>query len=415
MTSTGLTDLEGRRARLRRISVVFAVELRLKIVTELYAREMSPTQFYNEFGGGSISRVTRNFERLDESGWLEYVRSEGPGGSRRGGVERFYRATELAFFDAETWALLPYSIRVAFSWNSFKQIASRLRDAIETGKVTASASLGLTHKSACLDQEGWDNAIEMIRTHFEFLSEEQRESSLRLARASESPLRVSVIQIAFEPPSEVAGAIAPSIVESLEEPFVPLPVRLSKVFADDVAMGIVAEANRREISAKQFHAEIGGDTAAGIRRRFTKLAGNALLTEVEAKTGGRRRGAREKFYRATGPAIFDSRSGPWVDTPRSLEEADIWRQFEGLSVEVKDAMKAGTFDARDDSCLAWSLLSLDAHGWRAVMESLDELRLFIDAEQDRASSRMTQSGEKPVTMTVALAAFESPRETEREP
>ena len=55
---------------LRRLAVVFAVPLRLKIVTELYQREMSPTQFYKEFGGGSVSRVTKHFERLRATGWL---------------------------------------------------------------------------------------------------------------------------------------------------------------------------------------------------------------------------------------------------------------------------------------------------------------------------------------------------------
>jgi hypothetical protein len=36
------------------LAVVFAVPIRLKIVTELYQRDMSPTQFYEEFGGGSV-------------------------------------------------------------------------------------------------------------------------------------------------------------------------------------------------------------------------------------------------------------------------------------------------------------------------------------------------------------------------
>lgn len=415
MTPAGLTDLESRRAYLRRLSVVFAVELRLKIVTELYMRPMSPTRFYDEFGGGSLSRVTRNFERLDETGWLEYVRSEGPGGRRRGGVEGFYRATELAYFDAETWALLPYSIRVAFSWNSFKQIASRLRVAIETGRVDASSDRSLSHTSVYLDRTGWGNTMEAIRAHFAFLSEEQKQSTERLARSGDDPVRGSVIQIAFEPPLDGGGPVAPSLVESPKEPFVPLPVRLSKVLADDVCMRIVKEANGYAVSAKQFHEEIGGDTAAGIRRRFTKLGEIALLTEVEAKTGGKRRGAREKFYRATGPAIFDDRSGPWTGFPRSQAETVVWKRFEELSVEVKSAMKAGTFDARDDSCLAWSLLRLDVEGWRAVLASLEELRLFIASEQDRAEARMTQSGERPVTMTIGLAAFESAPGAEREP
>ncbi|HEU4906728.1 MAG TPA: hypothetical protein VFT19_11540, partial [Solirubrobacterales bacterium] len=62
-------------AHLRRLAVVFSVALRLKIVGELYTREMSPKQFYEEFGGGSISRVTKNFQKLAEAGWLRHVRT----------------------------------------------------------------------------------------------------------------------------------------------------------------------------------------------------------------------------------------------------------------------------------------------------------------------------------------------------
>ncbi|HEX6687232.1 MAG TPA: hypothetical protein VF085_01040 [Solirubrobacterales bacterium] len=40
---------------------------------------------------------------------------------------------------------------------------------------------------------------------------------------------------------------------------------------------------------------------------------------------------------------------------------------------------------------------------------------FIREEQERARVRMADSGEKPVPMTVALAAFEAPRELIKAP
>jgi SOS-response transcriptional repressor LexA len=58
-------------------------------------REMSPKQFHEEFGFGSISRVDRHLKELIEHGWIRYVRSK-TGDSRRSAEERFYRATELA-------------------------------------------------------------------------------------------------------------------------------------------------------------------------------------------------------------------------------------------------------------------------------------------------------------------------------
>lgn len=396
------------------MSVVFAVELRLKIVCELYMREMSPTRFFEEFGGGSISRVTRNFERLSEAGWLKYIRKEGPGGKRRGGVEHFYRATELAYFDAETWGLLPYSIRVDFSWNSFKQIAMRLRAAIEAGWVEPHSKGNLTSDLLKLDQRGWTNVIDAVRTHFDFIFEEQQAAALRLSRSGRDPVRASVVQLAFEPARPV-GADESQLVENRNEPVVSLPVRLSKVLADDICMEIVREANSRAISATQFHSEIGGDSVGAIRRRFKKLARVSLLTEVEALTGGKRRGATEKFYRATGPAISATERGPWADVPAAVDRSATWGRFEALTDEVKRAMRQGIFDAREDSCLAWSILQLDQQGWDAVIDDLDRLRRFAREEQRRAAARMAKSGDAPVKMVVALAAFKSPKESEREP
>jgi hypothetical protein len=130
--------------RLRRLAVVFTVELRLKIVAELYMREMSAQQFYREFGGGSLSRVSQNFTRLFQEGWLRYPYSIGPGGSRHGGVEHFYRASEPPYFDAETWALLPYSVRSTASLSLFRQIAPRLRRDLEGSRTGADAKRELS-------------------------------------------------------------------------------------------------------------------------------------------------------------------------------------------------------------------------------------------------------------------------------
>src|SRR5882672_11258845 len=119
------------RERLRRLSVVFAIELRMKIVVELFMREMSAQQFYEEFGGGSSRRVSQNFTRLAKEGWLRHVYSKGPGGTRHGGKEHFYRATELPFIDSESWALVPFSVRAISTWNFLKQVMPRLRGDLE--------------------------------------------------------------------------------------------------------------------------------------------------------------------------------------------------------------------------------------------------------------------------------------------
>jgi hypothetical protein len=405
---------KSRAAHLRRLSVVFAVEIRLKIVTELYMREMSPKQFYAEFGGGSISRVTKNFERLEEHGWLRYIRSEGPGGSRRGGVEHFYRATELAFFDAETWAFVPYSIRVTSTWNIFQQIAPRLREAMEASSLAARPNRDLSCTQLLLDQVGWERVIEAVDTQFVSLFEEQTDARLRVSHDEGELTRTDVFLIGFESPlqGDDRRRAGPDLVESRKEPLVPFPERLAPILADDVCMQIVAELNRREMSVTQFHREFGGAAIGGIRRRFRKLETSGWLKKVNEETGGQRRGATEHFYRATGPAIADD--GPWM-LPESLRGTSDWEVFEHLGEKVKEAIRTGSFDARVDRYVTWSLVSLDEQGWANVIAGIEALSAFAFEEQERASDRMAKSGGQPVIMTVGLGAFEASKDSVKAP
>jgi hypothetical protein len=78
-------------------------------------------------------------------------------------------------------------------------------------------------------------------------------------------------------------------------------------------------------------------------------------------------------------------------------------------------MEAGTLDARPDRHLTWSFLRLDQLGWEKVITAIDALFAYIFKEQESAKLRIANSGEKPITMTVALAAFESPKESSKAP
>lgn len=401
------------RERLRRLSVVFAVELRLKIVAELYMREMSAKQFYEEFGGGTSTRVNQNFKTLEKEGWLRYVRSEGPGGDRRGGVEHFYRATEPAYFDVETWALVPYSVRVASTWNIFKQIAPRLRGVLEASSVETGRKRDLSCTQFLLDQKGWKRAIAAVDAQFIALFEEQEDSRLRALQSGEELIPADVFLIAFESPTGAEESVGGSLVESQREPLAPFPERLSPILGDDVRMQIVSELNRREMSVTQFHREIGGASKGGISRRFKGLEGGGWVKKVKMKSGGPRRGATEQFYRATKPAIHGY--DPCADPPDLLEGTGSWQTFERFCARVREAIAAGIFDVRVDRYVTWALVRFDAQGWANIIEGIDALFEFIHQEQEQAERRMAKSGEDPIAMTVGLAAFEALKDSVKAP
>ncbi len=192
------TGLRSQTAHLRRLAVAFATELRLKVVIELYGREMGAQQFRTEFAPGETSgRVDYAFRELARHGWLRHIRSEGPGGQHRGSEEHFYRSTALPFIDMETWALLPYSVRVAFSWNTLTQAAEHLRAAMEA-EPFGRPDRDLSVTSLLLDAEGWERVTEALAEEFARKYEEQEDARRRLARSKESPIKVHSILFSFE-------------------------------------------------------------------------------------------------------------------------------------------------------------------------------------------------------------------------
>ncbi len=193
----------------------------------------------------------------------------------------------------------------------------------------------------------------------------------------------------------------------------PLMLRLSKVFADPLRMKILAECNLREMSPNMFYKEFGGGSLPRVSRAFDLLEEYGWLEQTRTATGGKRRGAVEHFFRATESAVFDDEL--WPDVPASMKRLVSWRIIETFNAKVKEAMEAGTMDARDDRHLSWMPLRLDLQGWKNVIAKVNALFYWFYEEQDDANERMAKSGETPILMTVALAAFESPKDTEKHP
>jgi hypothetical protein len=421
VSKSGIAEIGPQTSTLARLAVVYRDELRMKVVTEAYMRELSPKLFYEEFGGGSVSRVARHFERLVESDWLTLTRTE-TGGARRGAVEHFYRSTELVIFEEETWAALPVSMRAAFSWMTFEQLAERVRAAIVAGTFNACSDRPLGWAPLLLDRAGWKRVLEAADVAFRTILEEQDRAKRRFAESGETPFLSTAALAVFESPmwlqregdwrnrpyapaqeAGTKGAIDRAV-------FFPM---LAKVCADPLDLQIVEELNRREMSAKQFHAELDGDTVSGFSRRLQKLTRQGWVKQVRQETGGKRRGATEHFYRATGPALIDN--GSWAEVPDPAKATLTGRTFEQLRNRVKEAIDVGTFDANTDRHLTWSLLLLDEVGWKGVVGIIDAFFKGVLKEERDAKQRLAKSGEEPILTTVGLAAFESPKDSVRAP
>lgn len=193
----------------------------------------------------------------------------------------------------------------------------------------------------------------------------------------------------------------------------PFAMRISKVLADPLRVMIVSELGIREMSPKQFHGEFGGGSLSRVSRAFEVLIEYGWLRQTKTETGGKRRGAVEHFYRATQAALLDEST--WPEMPGPVKDMFTGMIFSTFAERVKQAVEAGTIDAREDRHFTWSPLALDKEGWDKVIARIDALFYYLSEEQEDANVRMAKTGEEPIPMTVALAGFESPKDVEKQP
>lgn len=393
---------------LARLAAVYADPLRLKIVTELYTREMSPTQFHAAFGGGSVSKVRRHFRELAAHGWLRKVRTETHAG---GGRPRYvYRATEPAVIDDETWAGLPPSMRAWLSWRTLAQFAERAEESLAAGTLDSQPDRHLTWTSILLDQRGWQEQIQAMNSCFRLLSQEQEDAKIRLKANGEEPMTAIVALAGFESPAPSTPSPGQTETDQLPAdspsrgPHIPFTTKVAKVFADPLMLRIVAELNIAPMSATQLAERIGGGSVYAFDRRCKLLVDLGWLVHVGEKTGGRRRGATEHFYRAVGPVIYDDQLWRGVRDVRRNEVSR--RTLQQAFDKAIEALRAGTFDARVERHLSWWPLRLDRTGWIQVIGLLDSYFESLFPAQQAAKQRMRESGEDPIVSTFFLAAFE---------
>lgn len=193
--------------------------------------------------------------------------------------------------------------------------------------------------------------------------------------------------------------------QTRSEPEGLLMLRLSKVLSHPIRVRILAECTIEEMSPRSFLDAFGGPSLADVSQDFEVLEQFGWLEQVPAEAGA----VPEQFdrcYATTEPLVLDS---DWSGISDSAKTLIIWKVVESLTARVKDAMAAETIIGRPDSHVTWTPLSLDQQGWDRVIARVDALFYSLFEEQEEASLRMAESGEKAVSTTVGLLAFESPK------
>ncbi|HET9593868.1 MAG TPA: winged helix-turn-helix domain-containing protein [Solirubrobacterales bacterium] len=147
---------------------------RCRILMELTARPMSPSQFVEEIGG-SLSHISRCFRELSSWGYVEVI-EEKRGGRNGGGVERIYRNTRRAYFDTDSWESLPRLVRTEVSWSFLSSYHDRVVEAVEAGTFDAETDRHLSWTPLLVEQADWNQICVTLDEVLNWLPELERES-----------------------------------------------------------------------------------------------------------------------------------------------------------------------------------------------------------------------------------------------
>lgn len=411
--------------------------LRIRIVVVLNTRVMSPSGFTRRFRSevaelkgarrrgeserqynrALLSYVANHFRRLEELGCIELV-DEKTGGKRRGSRERFYRAVQRTLFDASGWLAVPASKKGAVTATAFSTYIEHVAEAMRDGVIDARDERHLTWMAMHYDEQGWTEMREATDSVFLRSLELRIEAAQRLATSGEAAIPVTVGLAFFESPpapgadpmrdAHVPTAASPAPAESRV-----VSERLAKAMTHPLRVRILVELNKRPMSPTQFTWEIGGPSLPTVAAHFRRLRDLGCIELVDEKTGGRRRGGREHFYRAVQRSLFDE--SVWSLLPASVRAEVTAATFTSYIDRVAEAIEAETMDVRPDRHFTWTAMHYDQQAWDAIIALTFDLFRRAFEIQAESLERLKVSGESAIPVTASIACFESSRNAQLSP
>jgi DNA-binding transcriptional ArsR family regulator len=160
----------------------------------------------------------------------------------------------------------------------------------------------------------------------------------------------------------------------------------------------------RSASPREVAAEIG-EPLNNVTYHVNQLLKLGCIELVDtAPAGGGR--VVEHFYRATQHTYFDNDSWEELDARKKIGVINTVMRI--ISEDIAEAMREGTFCARDDIHVSRSPMVLDEEGWREVAELLNETtKEMIDIE-GRVADRCADREPASIHTKVEILQFVSP-------
>jgi DNA-binding transcriptional ArsR family regulator len=179
--------------------------------------------------------------------------------------------------------------------------------------------------------------------------------------------------------------------------------RLFKALSHPLRFQALMILNERVASPNELSKELG-EGLSQVSYHVKVLLESDCIELVKTEP---RRGAVEHYYRATSRAFFDDRE--WAKLPASIKPGFSASLLQTIMDDAAAALKAESFDARNERHLSWTPLKVDEQGWRdlggLLAETLDRV-LEIQAESGRRMAK-AKDGES-IPAGVAMMSFTTP-------
>lgn len=388
-----------------RMARALADSWRVRILSELSLRPMSPSQFVEEVGG-ELTHIARCFRQLAEWDFVEVI-EERPGRRSGAAIEHVYRGIRRAHFDTATWQTVSRSARDTWSRTAVSAYFARIAEAVEGGTFDAEIDRHVSWDGVALDRPAWLELGRRLDEVLEWLPELAVEGDRRLQDHDGERIPTVVGLSAFRSPQSPATMLLTSRRHQASREGgseIAFDPRMAKALSNKWRSRILFELSSRPLSPSQFVEEYGG-SMTHISRCFRELAEWGLVEIVEERKGGRRGGGVERIYRGLRRPFFDTAS--WQSLPLIVRQ-EMSRSFLNAYMErVTEAIDAGTFDAEDDRHFSWKPILLDRPAWTELSQTLDGVLEWLP-ELEGESLQRTESPDDLIPAIVGLASFRMP-------
>lgn len=167
--------------------------LRVDILMILNERMASPNELSKELDEG-LSQVSYHVKVLKDFDCIEMVKTE----PRRGAVEHYYRATSRAFLEDRDWQHLPDSIKPGVTASVFRSMMDDVVSAIQGGSFNARDDVHMSWTPGVVDQQGWDESVELVNDALAKILKIHAASAKRLAKSGEEGIPATAVLMNFE-------------------------------------------------------------------------------------------------------------------------------------------------------------------------------------------------------------------------